>query len=74
MTDGKIKIAFKGTLMEVKKYFDSTQKGETFDNAFRQHKNKSTLMIGKQIDSYDFLYSLYRSPDDKFVLTERYFD
>ena len=74
MPDGKFRIAYKGTYRGVKKYFNETQKGETFDFAFHRCKNKSHLLIGKQIDSYDLLYSLYRSRDGKFILTERCFN
>ena len=72
MLNYKFKIAMKGSLKEVKEYFDLTYKGETFKSAFHQHKNIKNLKVSTRISSYDYLYSLYRSPDLSFVLIELY--
>lgn len=71
MEGGKLKIAYKGEFKSLVYYFDSTFKGEDFETAFL---NRKRLTIGKYIWSYDYLYKLYRSPDGKYILIERYFE
>lgn len=66
----KFKQLFKGNIKDLRSFFDQTCKGEDFDNAFM---NRKRLRIKQYIDSYDYMYKLYRSADGKYVLFERDF-
>lgn len=67
----KFSKPFKGSIIELKEFFNSNYKGEDFDIAFQ---GKKKLKIGQNISSYDSLFMLYRSLDGKYVLFERQFE
>ncbi|HAF30184.1 MAG TPA: hypothetical protein DCG75_14175 [Bacteroidales bacterium] len=56
---------YKGKLNELISFFNASQIGETFENAFQGRKS---LKVGEEIISYDFIYKLYRSSDGLYVL------
>lgn len=66
----KFSQLFKGSIKDLRLFFDKTCQGEDFDTAFKSRKK---LRIKQYLDSYDYMYKLYRSPDGKYVLFERDF-